>query len=197
MSTTAICIRPIGTDLVALSALDTFVRKMGYDALLLSLRREELWILDFDLDDGRATELTRMLADRTGIFVNPNTHTYVIVCPDELLPHGRQCGREDLATAVWSHEDPQIEPVTVAVRERMGVQNLKTLKRIILWWPRFAEGVSVKDIASSMVPTYSRKEGLLANPHYQSWHIVERGLTPHELMGTLRQIEKTATSRRG
>jgi len=201
MSTTAICIRPIGTDLVALSAFDTFVRKMGYEGLLLSLCREELWILHFDLDDRKAGELTEMLVNKTGIFVNPNTHTNVVVRPNEMLPHGRRSGREDLAIAVWSPEDPQTEPVTVAVKERMGVQNLKALKRLILWWPRFTEGVggeedtgsatSEREIASSMVATRSRKEGLLANPHYQCWSIIERGFRPQELLVTISETEAT------
>ena len=207
MFATTICIRPIGTDLVAVSAFDTFVRKMGYEGLLLSLCREELWILHFDLDDGKTGELTEMLVNKTGIFVNPNTHTNVVVRPHEMLPHGRRSGREDLAIAVWSLEDPQIEPVTVAVKERMGIQNLKALKRLILWWPHLAEGVggeeytgsatTKREIASSMVPTYSRKQGLLTNPHYQSWHIVERGVTPHELMRTLLEIEKNGSVRTG
>jgi hypothetical protein len=197
MSVTAVCIRPIGTDLVALSAFDTFVRKMGYEGPLLSLTREELWILDFDLDDTKAIELTRMLVDRTGIFVNPNTHTHVIVCPDEMLPHGRQRGREELAIAVWSREDPQIRPVAVAVTERMGVRSLKSLRRLVLWWPRFAGGEGVEgemtrksEIASSMVATYSRKEGLLANPHYQCWSIIEKSSRPRELLATIGEIEE-------
>jgi hypothetical protein len=81
--------------------------------------------------------------------------------------------------------------VTVAVKERMGVQNLRALKRLILWWPRFAEGVSVKEIASSMVATRSRKEGLLANPHYQCWSIIERGFRPQELLVTISETEAT------
>jgi hypothetical protein len=241
MSVTAICIRPIGTDLVALSALDTLVRKMGYEGSLLSLWREELWILGFDLEDATASQVTKMLMEKTGIFVNPNTHTHVVVCPDEMVPHGEQCGREELGILVWSREDPQIGPVTVAVRERMGIRNSEELRRLMLWWPRFAEGEgkggecrgervrneanessegndrneisekdekngmsetrerdcrdwrrgrNVREIATSMIATLSRKEGLLANPHYQCWSMLERCLRPHELLRTISEIEE-------
>ena len=197
MSVTGLCVRPIGSDLVALSALDTLVRKMGYADWLLSLSREELWILSFDLDDGEAGEVTEMLAKRTGIFVNPNTHIHTVVRAGELMPHGIQCGREGLGIAVWPQEDSQVRPVAVAVRERMGVESLKELRRLILWWPRFAQDGGVggtggrhpSDLAESMVATRSRQEGLLANPHYQRWCIIERGLKPHELLRTIVEIE--------
>lgn len=205
MSVTGLCVRPIGSDLVALSALDTLVRKMGYADWLLSLSREELWILSFDLDDGEAGEVTEMLVKRTGIFVNPNTHIHTVVRAGELMPHGIQCGREGLGIAVWPQEDSQVRPVAVAVRERMGVESLKELRRLILWWPRFAQDggegrsrtnrgdhrgyMSAAQIAESMVATRSRQEGLLANPHYQRWCIIERGLKPHELLRTIVEIE--------
>lgn len=195
VTTTAICASPIGSDLVALSAFDTLVRKMGYEDALSSLSREELWILSFELGDIDAGNVTKMLAEKTGIFVNPNTHTHLIVLPNETLPHGARHNREELCIDVWSVEDPQIDPVTVAVRERMGVLSLKVLKRLTRWWPRFAkcERGEGREIALSMVPTYSRKQGLLANPHYQCWSIIDRGLRPEELLRTTCEIEQGRT----
>jgi len=190
-TTTAICARAIGSDLVALSAFDTLVRKMGYKDVLCSLSREELWMLSFELSDTDAGNVTRMLAEKTGVFINPNTHTHVIVLSNETLPHGSRQKREELCIGVWSVEDPQIEPVTIAVRERMGIVSLKALKRLTLWWPRFV--TPTRDIALSMVPTLSRKQGLLANPHYQCWSIIERGLKPGELLRITRDTERGLT----
>ncbi|MCX5800672.1 MAG: hypothetical protein NTX17_04725 [Candidatus Eisenbacteria bacterium] len=207
MSVTAVCVRPLGTDLVALSAFDTLVRKMGYADSLVSLSREEVWLLGLDLDDEKASGVTKMLVEETGIFVNPNTHTHTIVRPDEMLPRGRQCGGEELEIAVWSREDPQAGPVATAVRERMRILSLLELRRLSLWRPRFQadegeegkgerdgsdgrKGRNVREIASSMVATRSRKEGLLANPHCQCWIIVEGALKPHELLRTVCEVEE-------
>jgi len=221
-ATTGICASAIGRDLVALSAFDTLVRKMGYKDVLCSLSREELWILSFGLGDTDAGNVTRMLVEKTGVFVNPNTHAYVIILPNETLPLGVQQGREKLCVGVWSIEDPQIHPVTVAVRERLGVMSLKALKRLTLWWPRlvkterdeeiscsessdkmdaaeessgrYLKTIGARDIVLSMVPTHSRKQGLLANPHYQCWTIIDRRLRPEELLRITYDTERGLAS---
>lgn len=192
-SAAAICIQPIGTDLVAATAFDTLARKMGYGEVLESLWRETLWILSFDCEPGMAAGLTASLAENTGIFVNPNTHRHAVVIPGSSIPHGRGDGREALGVVVWSYDDPQTGPVEAAVRERMGVTELTALRRMTLWWPGFLKesmgGRPAADIALSMVATRSRNEGLLANPHYEGWYLVESPHTPAMMLDAVGQVE--------
>jgi len=192
-SVSAICIQPIGTDLVAATAFDTLARKMGHADVLGSLRRETLWLLSFDCEPGRATGLTTALAENTGIFVNPNTPRHVVVAPGDSIPHGRADCREALGVALWSYDDPQTGPTEAAVRERMRVAELIALRRLTLWWPGItpqdAPDKRVADVALSMVATRSRTEGLLANPHSEGWYLVESPHTPAMMLDVVEEIE--------
>ncbi|MFH0778693.1 MAG: hypothetical protein V2A71_08690 [Candidatus Eisenbacteria bacterium] len=189
MIVTALCVRPIGSDLVALSAFDTLARKMQYAGVLSSIWREELWLLGFCCTAVEARSITERLATETGIFVNPNTHRHVVVAGDEPLPFGKASGREDVSILVWSFDDTQSVPVKVAIRERMGLEALSELKRLTVWWPRFDEkglcGISPCEAASSMATARSRKEGLLANPHYQGSLVLEGTVSPGELLARI------------
>jgi hypothetical protein len=193
MSVTAICIRSKGTDLVAHSALDTLVRKMGFGDSLVSLWREEVWLLRLAMNAREAREITETLVERTGVFVNPNRHHYEVVASTERLGHGRERGRGELGVVVWSYEDPDVRPVMVAVRERLNIGNLLHARRLIFWWPNFSEAASGVDkrreTASSMASTLSRKEGLLANPHYQGVLLVESALSPADLLERIESAE--------
>ncbi len=133
-SVAAICVQPVGADLVAATAFDTLARKMGHGGVLCSLRRETVWLLSFDCEPGRARELTAALATNTGIFVNPNTHRHAVVAPPDSLPHGTARGREAVGAALWLYDDPEAQPVQAAVRDRMGVTELTSLTRLSLWW---------------------------------------------------------------
>ncbi|UCF79014.1 MAG: hypothetical protein JSW03_01760 [Candidatus Eiseniibacteriota bacterium] len=194
ISVTAICVKPVGTDLVAHSAFDALTRKMGFSDRLVSLCKEEVWLLGFALDGGEAARMTRMLAEETGVFVNPNRHLHELVVGNGILPHGRQRGRQELGIMVWSYQDSQVRPTEVAVRERLGVESLRTIRRLTLWWPGFVEGLKSGercDASSSIVTTVSRKRGLLANPHYQGSLLLERALAPAQLLGSINEIEET------
>ena len=197
-SVSAICVRPIGTDLVAATALDTLSRKMGLGDALESLRRETLWLLSFDCERGRAAALTTALAGNTGIFVNPNTHRHVVVEPGEAIPHGRADCMESVAVALWSYDDPQTGPVEAAVKERMKVTELVALRRMTVWWPGIrpekAGGRRPADVALSLVETRSRKEGLLANPHSEGWYVVESPHTPAMMLDVVEGIERKQDS---
>ena len=199
-SVSAICIQPIGTDLVAATAFDTLARKMRHGDVLESLRRETVWLLSFDCEAGRAAGLTATLAGSTGIFVNPNTHRHVVVASADSIPHGPTEGREALGVAVWSHDDPQAGPVESAVRERMRVTELTALRRMTLWWPKMARGIAggkpAVDAVLSMVATRSRTEGLLANPHSEGWYVVESAHTPAMMLDVVEDIERRLDSLR-
>ncbi|KPJ60550.1 MAG: hypothetical protein AMJ46_05995 [Latescibacteria bacterium DG_63] len=193
MKVTAICIRSAGSDLVAYSALDTLVRKMSFQDSLVSLWREDVWLLGFATGAQDATETTEMLVERTGVFVNPNRHRHEVIRSEEKLPHGTQRGRGELGIVVWSYEDPEIRPVMVAVRERLGVESLRKARRLTLWWPGFSENLTDpddrRDVASSMVATLSRAKGLLANPHFQGSFLLEKTCSPAELLGSVTEAE--------
>ncbi len=194
MNVTAICIRAMGTDLVAHSAFDALVRKMGFQDSLVSLWREDVWLLGYETGAEAAEETTQMLATRTGVFVNPNTHRYEIVGSDEDLPHGEGRGRGELGMIVWSYDDPGIRPVLVAVKERLGIADLTDARRLTVWWPGFAERVAdpkaLRDLASSMLSTLSRERGLLSNPHYQGSFLLEESSSPAELLSSIKAVEE-------
>jgi hypothetical protein len=185
-------------DLVAATALDTLARKMGHGDVLESLRREAIWLLSFGCEPSRAAALAAVLAAKTGIFVNPNTHRHVVVAPADAIPHGVGGGREALGVALWSYDDPQAGPVESAVRVRMGVTELTALRRATLWWPRMADGGagarSAADAVVSMVATRSRKEGLLANPHSEGWYVVESPHTPAMMLDVIEGADKRPDS---
>lgn len=197
-SVTAICVQPIGVDLVAATAFDTLARKMGHGNSLESLRRETVWLLSFGCEPARAAALTAALAVNTGIFVNPNTHRHVVVAPADSIPHGVAEGREAVGVGLWTYDDPQVRPIESAVRERTGVTELVTLKKMTLWWPRMwrseAGERSSTDAILSMVATRSRKEGLLANPHSEGWYLVESPQTPAMMLAVLEDTEKRLDS---
>jgi hypothetical protein len=194
----AVCVQPIGVDLVAATAFDTLARKMGHGDTLESLRRETVWLLSFDCESGRAAGLTAELAGNTGIFVNPNTHRHAVVAPADSIPHGPADGRESLGVALWSHDDPQSGPVESAVRVRMGVTELTALRRMTLWWPRMARRNAAAGPAAeavlSMVATRSRREGLLANPHSEGWYLVESPHTPAMMLDVVEDLERRLDS---
>ncbi|MBN1504199.1 MAG: hypothetical protein JW952_03965 [Candidatus Eisenbacteria bacterium] len=189
----AICVRPIGTDLVAATAFDTLSRKMGFGNVLESLRRETLWLLSFDCEESRAAELTAALAENTGIFVNPNTHRHVLVPPGRPIPAGRADCLETVAAALWSYDDPQSGPVEAAVRERMKMTELLGLRRMTVWWPGVRgaaeRGRRPAEVVLSLVATRSRLEGLLANPHSEGWYLVESPHTPAMMLAAVEEIE--------
>jgi hypothetical protein len=193
MNVTAICIRAMGTDLVAHSAFDALVRKMGFQDSLVSLWREDVWLLAYEADEENAEQTTEMLVEKTGVFVNPNRHRHETVAPREKLPHGRERGRGELGAAVWSYEDPEVRPVLLAVRERLGVASLRDARRLTLWWPGFSENLTSpdarRDIASSMLATLSRERGLLLNPHYQGSILLEQACSPAELLCSIEKAE--------
>ncbi len=195
ISVTAIAVQPLGVDLVAASALDTFVRKMNYESVLTALWKEEVWLLSLALEPARASGVTKSLAEGTGVFVNPNTHGHLVVRPDETLPFGPESHRAGPGIAVWAYDDSQVRPTETAVRERVGIRELGGLKRLVLWWPSFlSSGLTsrgARDVALSMVSTKSRTEGLLANPHYQGWYIIEEPLKPSALLKVVEGPDKT------
>jgi hypothetical protein len=193
-SVSAICIQPIGVDLVAATAFDTLARKMGLAGVLETLGRETVWLLSFDCEPGRAAGLAAALAENTGIFVNPNTHRHVVVPPTEPIPHGPAQGREPIGAALWSYNDPQVSPVESAVRARMGVTELTAIRRMTMWWPGWVHGGGVSrpaaDVVTSLVATRSRKEGLLANPHSEGWYVVESPHTPGMILEAVEEMER-------
>jgi hypothetical protein len=95
--------------------------------------------------------------------------------------------------ALWSYDDPQTGPTEAAVRERMRVADLVSLRRLTLWWPgvstQGARDRSLADVVLSMVATRSRREGLLANPHSEGWYLVESPHTPAMMLDVVEEIE--------
>jgi len=162
-------------DPVAVTAAHAIHQKMHVDSLE-TITLSELWELSFDADSAeRVMELTRMLVDRSIVFVNPNKHNFLIRLEGDEPPYGEE--EKNTPVFVVSYLRGRAENPVLAdrVRRRFNLKELRQVKRGRLWALRF--GFSDADrrleLAREIARTESRQRGLLVNPHAEEYRVLE------------------------
>jgi hypothetical protein len=180
-STTMSCVRIYVylkiPDNIVRTALQTLKRRMGFTALT-NLQRAEFWELDFPgLTPEQAQQTADRLISKTAFFMNPNKHRVRL----DSSPHNLSQETAMLIPAgfnasllVCDSIDGKAESTLESLRAlTQGSEQPQTLQRGI-WWDVLLEESDPQRMQSEirrMAITTSRSEGLLANPHYQTYRI--------------------------
>lgn len=161
-------------DVIAITAKNTLLKRMGYKDVLVDLKREEVWQIKIDAkNEEEAGKKGIEIAEKTNLFVNPNKHIYRLVIKDE-----KEKSKEDnfynIRVLVNFLDDATAGMYLNALNNRLGYKEVKDLKRGILWRLGIkAESYTrAKKIAEEIVITKRRDKGLLLNPHFQSYKII-------------------------
>ncbi|MEM3400299.1 MAG: hypothetical protein QXP42_05700 [Candidatus Micrarchaeia archaeon] len=160
-------------DVVAETAFNTLVRRMGYADLLDALDREDYWLISLECansDEARRT--AEEIVMKCGAIYNKNKHTYRIALAGETL------GDKSIDVLVWSKgEDGLAAYVKSTLVNTLGFKNVLDVKAGVLWKIYFKNSVSGdarKELAERIAVTKSRKEGLFVNPHSQDYKVLLR-----------------------
>lgn len=169
------------TDNVAHSAYRTIQKRLGIGTLS-SLRRSDFWELGYPgLSFQQALQTTERLVTKTSLFVNPNKHDWFqrgTDQPIEELGLNNFNLSSDAAVLVCDREDGVAES-TLEALERLAGENSEypsTLRRGV-WWDLTFKGLEPSELmeaAEKIAFTQDRHQGLLANPHYQTYRIFSR-----------------------
>lgn len=164
-------------DVTALTAVSAIRRRLGFQDVVRELRRSDYYSLDLNVAGADvAQKLATELAEKTNLFVNPNKHEYEIALPGERRGQPTQQDSlwrvQVLVTDIEGAEAPEIEQ---ALTERLGYSGqVAAVRQGILWTLLLAADSAdeARSTAEAITVTKSRDQGLLVNPHFQSWEIV-------------------------
>ena len=186
-------------DTTALTAKNTIQHDLGYESVLLDLKREECWLIDVDAESADAAEkLGREFATVVKIFVNPNKHTYSLkvveagVSDSSASLRGAERGSNlnltyspfnkggesppyEIGVLVGYREDEKALIALRTLRDTYGYgERVKGILRSTLW--KLVINAKSKDsarkIAEEITRTSGMSRGLLANPHSQTYTVL-------------------------
>jgi len=160
------------TDPEEVSTYFTLTKTMGLP--LVKLSSNTLWELEIAPQASDLKAYIQRMIDETGIFVNPNRDRYEIFCGYEGLDRqGSAPGHHVRWTIVYNGDgaEPQLAE---KLRLRYGFTAVKSVRRGRLWWLELKtdDAISADAILQQALVTKSRWQGLLANPHAQTWIVV-------------------------
>lgn len=151
--------------------------RLGFD-FLESLRRTEFWEIDFPgLAPQQAWQTAERLVEKTSLFANPNKHRWRIEAAEQAVGRNGQLFPPSSVSAfilVCDREDGKAESALDAIRQNLsGDERPSALTRGVLWEVTFAglEPGAVHEAAERLAVTVNRNQGLLANPHYQTYRL--------------------------
>jgi hypothetical protein len=150
-------------------------QKMHVDSLE-DITLSELWELTFEVDSAERTlELTKMLVDRSIIFVNHNKQNFQVRLKGDSPPHSEESGDRTVFVVSFSRSRADNPVLADRVRRRFGVDELKQVKHGRLWILKFgfADADRRLEFAREIARTESRKQGLLVNPHAEEFRVLE------------------------
>ncbi|MBN2329005.1 MAG: hypothetical protein JXR73_17830 [Candidatus Omnitrophica bacterium] len=151
--------------------------RLGFHAME-SLRRTEFWELDFPgLEPKQARQTAERLVEKTSLFANPNKHLWRIEAAEQAVSQDGALQAPSSISAyilVCDREDGKAESTLDAVRRKVsGSEQPSSLLRGVLWEVTFS-GLTPEEIRSEserLAVSVTRSQGLLANPHYQTYRI--------------------------
>jgi phosphoribosylformylglycinamidine (FGAM) synthase PurS component len=144
-------------DAEAATVKNTLVRRLGFGDVLEDVRKERL--LCIDVDSGDPQELAKAFAKE---LVNENKESYRASF-DDLKFEG-----EYVPVKVALHiEDGEAISTRDRLRNRLGFKNVKNVERATIW-KLYLKGQNQERVAKEIA------EGLLINPHKDSYEILAR-----------------------
>jgi phosphoribosylformylglycinamidine (FGAM) synthase PurS component len=144
-------------DAEAATVKNTLVRRMGFGDVLEDVRKERL--LCIDVDSGDPKELAKAFARE---LVNENKESYKASF-DDLRFDGNY-----IPVKVALHiEDGEAISTRDRLRNRLGFKNVKNVERATIW-KLYLKGQNQERVAKEIA------EGLLINPHKDSYEILAR-----------------------
>jgi len=169
-------------DAVAATAEHTLRHEMGYGDVLVALARMDYWRVTLTeapvIETGTApdpADFMAHLARSTRVFVNPNKHTWSIHGPGALASECLEPGRYRVRAVVRSRDDRHGEAAwhTLATLYKMK-DRVSAVQSGVLWSLDITADTleDARNRARDMLETRHRREGLLANPHYEAIEII-------------------------
>ncbi len=166
------------TDNVAHSAYRTIQKGLGIERLS-SICRSDFWEFGYPgLSFQQALQTTERLVTKTSHFVNPNKHDWFQRGSEQPI---EELGVNDIALSsdavvlVCDREDGVAES-TLEAMQRLAGENgdSPVILRRGVWWDLTFNGLEPSEFiktAEKIAFTQNRHEGLLANPHYQTYRV--------------------------
>jgi hypothetical protein len=167
-------------DTVALTAKNTLQRDMGYESVLLDVRREERWIIQVQAEDLQTAEKFGREFAATRIFVNPNKQTCALKVAESgqaKLSAQKQDEEEpyEVGVIVSYYRDGKAVSARDALRHTYGYGGrIGDVERGVLWKLLLnAQSLdSARKTAEDIALTSSMNSGLLANFHSQTYVVL-------------------------
>ncbi len=164
----ALLVRHRHQDLDARTAEDTIRKRLEEGERLLGLGREECWEFIYREGSGLRERL-EVLAESANLFVNPNKHLY-------RFSDGWQSGALEQGVLLLVRNQPDLEgPLALeTLQKEYGCEGLQEVRYGTLWILRIAGSMNgplgdERELAERFAITRSRGDGLLVNPHFQTW----------------------------
>jgi phosphoribosylformylglycinamidine (FGAM) synthase PurS component len=144
-------------DAEAATVMNTLVRRMGLQGILMDVKKERLFSIE--VDSGNPQEQAKSFAKE---LVNENKESYKVLF-DELKFEG-----EYVPVKVGLHiEDGEAISTRERLRNRLGFKNVTDVKKATIW-KLYINGDKPEKIAKEIA------EGLLINPHKDSYEVLAK-----------------------
>ncbi|MGC9325997.1 MAG: hypothetical protein ACP5I1_00035 [Candidatus Hinthialibacter sp.] len=151
--------------------------RLGFHAME-SLRRTEFWEIDFPgLEPKQARQRVERIVGKTSLFANPNKHRWRIEAAKQAVSEEGDLQTPPGVSAyilVCDREDGKAESTLDAVRRKLSEnEQPSSLLRGMLWEVTFPELTpeEIRSESERLAVSVTRSQGLLANPHYQTYRI--------------------------
>jgi len=162
-------------DVTALTAASALRRLLGYEDVLVELRRADYYRLSLATDsEQEALQLAEDLAENTNLFVNPNKHRYEVAAGVHNAAAPGADGTCAVNVLVTDPDSGSGEAVLSALQGRLGYRDQVSAVVAGKLWTLVLKADSEEQaeaIAKEIAVTESRGEGLLLNPHYQEYEM--------------------------
>ena len=166
-------VRPKIPDLVAISARRALTDRLGLNAAVLGLDREDLWEITCGPEVGAADLVERILDAST---VLANTSKQFVRMRDKELPQPLAGPDGTLPTRVEVEEASEAIAEREVLRNVYGFDEIVGLRQSVVWTLHLDAGLSDgsrEEVIERAVVTRSRLTGLLVNPHYQEHRFLD------------------------
>lgn len=164
-------------DNIARTAFHAIQNRLGVREVE-SLRRSEFWELSFPgLTPEQALATVNELVTKTALFVNPNKHRWILQESERSLEEDDNIGIPESVSAsvlVCDRIDGQAESVLESLERLPGGRPCPAGLIRGIWWDITYTDLPpdrIRRTTEQLTVTNSRTQGLLANPHYQTYRI--------------------------
>lgn len=163
-------------DAVAATAAYTLMHEMDYGRFLKAVGRKDYWRITLaDDDDTDPMGFMEFLARSTRVFVNPNKHRWDVRTPGDLASDGAGENLYRVNAVVRSRDDRHGDAAlgTLINLYETGSRVVSVESGVLWELTLAAESLhDARDRALRIVETRHRREGLLANLHYETVEIL-------------------------